>query len=145
MAPKIEAKMLQALGVRPSERVLEAGTGSGYITACLARLARHVVSVDNEAEFTAAARERLHALAIENGPVDGNEQSTQGADAELQSEIFRDHRTVGGRLFFVVGSPPAMRALLVTRVAGDRFRQESLFETDLAPLAEARLPDRFVF
>jgi len=159
MAPKIEAKMMQALDIRPADRVLEVGTGSGYLTACLARLARHVVSVDNEAEFTAAASERLRALAIANAtlrtvdallaPVEGRPFDVIAVTGSLedlqQSEIFRSQLAIGGRLFVVYGSSPAMTALLITRVASDQFREESLFETDLALLTEARLPERFVF
>ena len=66
MEPRLEGRMLQSLAIKPSDRVLEIGTGSGYVTAMLASLAKHVDSVDIVAEFTESAREKLNKHGVAN-------------------------------------------------------------------------------
>jgi len=156
MAPKIEGRMLQALAIQPTETVLEIGTGSGFATALLARLARHVYSVDIHMEFTTAARERLNDHAIVNVTLETGD-AARGWPAVAKVDViaitgslpilpesYRHALNIGGRLFAIVGDSPAMEALLITRISEHEFREEILFETDLPPLRNAEQPNRFV-
>lgn len=155
MEPRTEGRMLQALALRPTDRVLEVGTGSGFITACLARLGASVASYDIHPEFTERARARLELQGIRNATLATQDLSrlpealgrfeaiaVTGALPVLEPS-FQQHLSVGGRLFVVVGAPPAMEALLITRVGEQAFTRQSLFETDLAYLRNAVAPSRF--
>lgn len=155
MEPRIEGRMLQALAVRATDRVLEVGTGSGFVTACLARLGASVASYDVHAEFTERARARLELQGIRNATLATQDLArvpeslgrfeaiaVTGSLPELEPS-FQRHLAVGGRLFVVVGAAPAMEALLITRVGEDAFTRQSLFETELAGLRNASAPARF--
>jgi protein-L-isoaspartate(D-aspartate) O-methyltransferase len=149
MKPVIEGRILQALDLQPHDEVLEIGTGSGYLTACMAKLCKHVVSVDRHADFVETARARLGNAGIGNielrnadalGGFDPGRTfdaiAVTGAVAAVPQR-FRDWLKVGGRMFVVVGVEPAMRALLLHREADGAFSEERLFETDLPYLAGA--------
>lgn len=158
LAPKVVGRLLQALAPTRSERALEIGTGSGYVTACLARLAAHVDSVERVDDFRLAARTRLDGLGIGNTQLrtatvtpewtpPGNRYdviSVNGAMAEYDP-FLQPQLSLGGRLFVVVGAPPVMEALLVIRVAEDSYRTEKLFETSLKPLLGFERQPAFVF
>ena len=160
MYPRMEAKILQALELKPDDRVLEVGTGSGFLTACLARLAGQVVSIDLHEDFSEAASARLQDLGIRNvslrngdalaspleadGPFDAI-AVTGSLPSSQQADIFRQQLKPGGRLFVIVGTSPIMRALLITRTPEGGFREENILETDLAPLENAELPPAFEF
>ncbi len=156
LQPKIQARILQAVAPDANEAVLEIGTGSGYLTACLARLAGSVMSVDIDPACTAAAGERLAALNISNVKL----ETADAMEAEFERSFdvivvsgalpvydprFEQRLAPGGRLFVVVGSPPAREAWLVTRGSGEGYAREVLFETDIPSLANAPEPDAFVF
>ena len=155
MKPVLEGRALQALLPQADESVLEIGTGSGYLTACLARLAREVVSIERHADLAEAARARLAAQGIGNARVDTADafawDNTQQFDAicitaavETLPPRFLEWLKPGGRLFVVQGRSPAMDATLVHRdVNGSRT--ESLFETDLPYLAGAAPQPAFTF
>ncbi|MDH5408874.1 MAG: protein-L-isoaspartate O-methyltransferase [Gammaproteobacteria bacterium] len=157
MTPRVEARMLQALDVQSNENVLEVGTGSGYVTALLARLAKKVYSVEIIPDLLAAAATRLAEhdtkknISLEEGdaakgwPLDApyNVIALTGSTPILP-DTFKNALTIGGRLFAVVGDSPNMEALLITRVGEFDWMTESLFELDLAPLKNAAEPDRFV-
>lgn len=155
MEPRTEGRMLQALALRPTDRVLEVGTGSGFITACLARLGTSVASYDIHPEFTERARARLELQGIRNATLATQDLSrlpeafgrfeaiAVTAALPVLEPSFQQHLSVGGRLFVVVGEPPAMEALLITRVGEQAFTRQSLFETDLAYLRNAVAPPRF--
>ena len=156
MKPNVEARLLQALAVQPTDHVLEVGTGSGYLTACLGRLATNVVSVDIIPEFTEAARNKLRAHGFNNIVLHSGDASQgwgthrfnvialTGSVATVSDE-WRQSLSLGGRLFVVAGKPPALQALLITRAGEREWVQESLFETDLAPLRNAAPIQKFVF
>jgi len=157
LPPKIEARMLQELTVKPSDRVLEIGTGSGYMTALLARRAAHVTSVEIVPEFSAQAATRLAAHGIANVTLeigDGARGWNRNAPFDvivvtgsmpLLDEAFQASLTTGGRLLAIVGEAPVMTAQLVTCGAPGAFRMAGLFETCVAPLRNVRQPERFVF
>src|SRR5512139_151642 len=155
--PKLEARVLQEVAVRPTDRVLEVGTGSGYLTALLASLATEVVSVDIVPEFTAAATQKLRAHGLENIALHADDAARDWADeagfdvivltgsTPLLSDTWRRRLRVGGRLFAIVGEAPAMHAQLITCTAPGAFRSVTLFETCVAPLVNAPQPAAFVF
>ena len=145
MKPVQEGRALQALLPQAEESVLEIGTGSGYLTACLAHLAREVVSIERHADVAEAARARLAAQGIGNARIDtadalswDNAQQFDaicvGAAVESLPPRFLEWLKPGGRLFVVQGRSPAMEATLVHREVNGS-RTESLFETDLPYLA----------
>jgi len=155
--PKLEARAIQELAIRPTDRVLEIGTGSGYLTALLASQAAEVVSVDIVPEFTAAATQKLRAHGFDNitlHPGDGARDWPDEAGFDvivltgstpLLSDAFRRRLRVGGRLFAIVGEAPVMQAQLLTCTAPGAFRSVTLFETCVAPLLNAPHPAAFVF
>ena len=155
MTPPIEGRMLQALALQPDDQVLEVGTGSGFITACLGRLAASVHSIEIHPALAEQAQVRLARQAVNNASVVVGDASTLSAASPRFDAIcvtgsmpvldpsFQACLKVGGRLFAVVGEGPAMQALLVTRIDAAAFATESLFETVLAPLRNARRPLAF--
>ena len=157
MKPWQEARMLQALNVQPGDRVLEIGTGSGFVTACLARLGGTVTSYEIEPDLSRAAAGRLDVLGVQDVELvvgDGlNPGLAPGSfdviavtgsvpvfPAELESLLAEN-----GRLFVVVGEAPAMTAWLASTNADGEPWRESLFETVLPPLKNAPRPSHFVF
>jgi len=157
MRPKIEGRMLQALNLREDESVLEIGTGSGFVTACLASLAKCVVSVELFEELHQKAALELQDKGIANaelflGDVMGGWQPEQAHDVVVVTgsvpqvlEQFRGWVNPGGRLFVVTGDSPAMEARLLTRLDVTQWTEESLFETDLPRLVNAEPPPEFEF
>jgi len=157
MKPVVEGRLLQALDIKADETALEIGTGSGFITACLANLALRVVSVDIFEQFTIDAAAKLKEKEIENveletGDAMGDWQPEQAHDlvvvtgsVEFVPEQFMGWVNPGGRLFAVCGDSPAMQAKLFTRLNVSDWREESLFETDLPRLVNATHAPEFEF
>lgn len=155
MAPKIEGRLLQALQLAPIDRVLEIGTGSGYLTACLAGLAKSVHSVDIFGDFVDAARVKLADQRIYNVELNASDAmsasfadrydaiAVTGSVPALDDRFIRLLRPAG-RLFIVVGRAPVMEAMLITMRADGQWQQESLFETVIAPLINSERPEPFV-
>ncbi|NII12290.1 protein-L-isoaspartate O-methyltransferase [Oleiagrimonas sp. C23AA] len=155
MKPVLEGRVLQALLPTDEERVLEIGTGSGFLTACLARMAKHVTSVDMHADFVDAAQTRLAQAGIDNVALSVAEAvngytpdgvfdviAVTGAVYTIPEKFVRWLKP-GGRMFVIRGTSPAMEAVLLHHEGEGRFRIESLFETDLPYLAHAAEPKRF--
>jgi protein-L-isoaspartate(D-aspartate) O-methyltransferase len=156
MTPTIEGRVLQALGLAGNERVLEVGTGSGFLTACLAKLAARVTSIDIYDDFLRRAAAKFVTLGIDNVELtlmDAMQELPEGGfDAiavtgsmQTFDPRFVDALNPGGKLFVVVGDAPAMNAKLVERTAENDWHTISLFETSLAPLVHASLPPQFLF
>lgn len=155
LEPKLEGRILQALGTSPSEQVLEIGTGSGFFTACLANMAAHVTSVEIQPAFSEAARGRLTRQAVNNitlqvgdaalGWDDGRRYDAIAVTGSLPElhEGFHRSLTIGGRLFVVVGPGPIMEGLLITRVGEDQWATESILDTSIPPLVNAPRTFRF--
>lgn len=155
LKPTIEGRLLQSLALDRSERVLEIGTGSGFLTACLAARADSVVSVERHADLAERARANLAHAQIHNAHVQVADAITGFAPAEAFDvlvvggavhalpERFRDWVKPGGRLFAIVGDSPAMQAILYTRADATHWTHEALFETDVPYLKHAEPPRRF--
>lgn len=157
MRPKIEARMLQALELEDDETVLEIGTGSGFVTACLASLAKRVVSVEIFEELHEQASAELRDKKISNvelyvGDAMRGWQPEQAHDVVVVTgsvpevpESFLGWVNPGGRMFVVRGESPAMEACLMTRLDVTEWNVESLFETDLPRLVHAEEEAAFEF
>jgi protein-L-isoaspartate(D-aspartate) O-methyltransferase len=156
LRPSVAGRVLQALLPQPSERVLEIGTGTGFISACLALLSAQVHTIELYPELAESARANLASLGIRNVNVLEADalrmQSGDGYDAiavtgslPLYDARFERMLTVGGRLFIVVGEGPTMDARLVTRTAATTWTTQSLFETVIDPLVNSPRPPEFTF
>ncbi len=155
--PKLEARVIQELAIRPTDRVLEIGTGSGYLTALLAAQAAGVVSVDIFPEFTADATRKLRAHGFDNVTLHTADAARDWPDdagfdvivltgsTPLLSDAWLRRLKVGGRLFAITGVAPVMLAQLITRTAPGATRSVTLFETCVASLVNAPQPAAFVF
>lgn len=153
--PVLEGRMLQAAAIRANDDVLEIGTGSGFITACLAHLARAVTSIDIHADFLESAEARLNTLDLNNVRFEQADalvyQPKQQFDAVLVTaavavipEAFKHWLRPGGRLFVIHGQSPVQEAVCLTR-DGDSFAVESLLETDVPYLTGAQPEPKFTF
>ncbi|MHB1291347.1 MAG: protein-L-isoaspartate O-methyltransferase family protein [Sulfuricella sp.] len=159
LSPKLEARMLQEIGVKATDQVLEVGTGSGYMTALLARMAHQgwVCSVEIVPEFTLRAEAVLRQHGISNAALEVGDAARgwlKGGPYDVTvltgsvpvlPEAFTACLKIGGRLFAVVGEAPVMEAQLITCVAEGVYRTTNLFETSVPPLKNAMQPQRFVF
>jgi protein-L-isoaspartate(D-aspartate) O-methyltransferase len=157
LAPKIEAKILQAVQCKPTDNVLEIGTGSGYMAALLAAKAEHVWSVEIEPALAQRARKRLKEQGIENVVVEEGD-GARGWDKHAPYDVvvvsgstpvlpdaFLAQLKNGGRLFAVVGEQPVMEAQLVTRQGDGMLQTVNLFETAVPPLRNALQREKFTF
>lgn len=156
MSPTLEGRMLQALGLSGGENVLEVGTGSGFITACLAKLSAHVTSIDIHEDFTENAMEKLAAADIDNVRFETMDATVALPSGEFDAIAvtgsiqtfdprFVEALAPGGKLFVVVGDAPAMDAKIVIRTDENDWYSENLFETELTPLTNGALPPQFKF
>jgi protein-L-isoaspartate(D-aspartate) O-methyltransferase len=156
MKPLEEGRALQALGIEAGQRVLEVGTGSGFLAACLAGLGAQVVSVEIHAELAESAAQRLqkqgvgqvevvHADALDGfSPEQPVDVVVVTGSARQVPDTFKSWLAPDGRLFAVRGDSPAMEAVCLTG-RGQRWAEESLFETDLPRLIGAEDPAQFDF
>lgn len=157
LSPKVEARILQEVALRAGDNVLEVGTGSGYMAALLASMAKHVVSVEIHPELKRMGEENLRAQGFANVSVElGDAARGWAAHAPYDVIVFSGSTPVlpdsalaqlkpGGRLFAIVGDAPVMEAQLVTCAAAGSYRMVNLFETCAPPLANAAQPERFTF
>ena len=157
MAPLVEARLLQELAIKLADKILEIGTGSGYMTWLLAQLGGKVHSVEIRAEFIDRASGRLAAHGARNVELEIGD-GARGWDRHapydvilvtgslpLLPEAFKKQLAAGGRLIAIVGQSPAMQAQRITRITESSFDSRGLFETDLPPLQNALAPSAFVF
>lgn len=157
LSPKLEGRMLQALAVKPSDHVLHIGTGSGYFTALLACQARHVISLEIEAELSAMAAYQLSQHAIHNVTLELAD-GINGLPAKQPYDVIvytgsspleppgvRQQLAIGGRMLIVLGSSPAMSATLIERVTDNAYQETSLFETCIPVLENAVIAASFTF
>ena len=157
LAPRVEARLLQEIGVKKTDRVLEIGTGSGYMAALLAARAEHVVSLERVPELAETARRNMERAGITNvtvevgdgpggwpqrGPYDVIVLS--GSVPNLPSELLKQLR-LGGRLVAIVGEAPVMEAVLVTCTAEGVYNTVNLFETVVPALAGFSPRNHFEF
>lgn len=157
LKPVLVGRLLQALNLQSNEIVLEVGTGTGYLTACLAKLASYVYSVEIVPEFNPIASKNLTSLNIENVTLETGDASKGWAErpeydvivitASMPEvpECYKNALEVGGRLFVVSGKSPVMHAKLITRVSENDWSEENVLETDVAPLQNSQKEPEFSF
>ncbi len=155
MAPKVEARMLQALQIGTSDKILEIGTGTGFTTACLAKLGNYVDTIEYYPDLSTNAQSILDQQAINNvtfinGDALINLDTKQNYDViavtasmPVQSNIFDKILANNGRMFIVTGKAPVMQAQLITRNGSNGLSYTSLFETNLGPLVGIKEPQVF--
>lgn len=157
MFPRIEGRMLQELAIGIDDECLEIGTGSGYVTACMANMSKHVDSIDIHADFIEAAQDKLALVNISNVTL-----TQQNALTELNTNkkydaiavtgstpeylpLFEQLLKPGGRLFVVVGTDQVAHAMKVEYTFEKEFIRTSLFETQLKPLEGVEEKSSFTF
>ena len=155
--PKLEARVLQELMVHKTDRVLEVGTGSGYLTALLAHRAAQVHSVEIHPQLAEFGKRNLERHGADNVTLEIGDAARGWArhtpyqvivltgSTPVLPQAFLKQLDIGGRLFAVIGDAPAMTARLVTRTAPEAFGTIDLFETVIAPLVNCEQPPRFRF
>lgn len=148
LKPTVDGRLIQALMLEVTDTMLEVGTGSGYLTACLARLCAHVDSIELIRELAESARTRLQSMGVSNVTIQQQDATVpwdarDGYDAIAFSgaipsipDFYRNKLKIGGRLFAILGdnTQPTMEAVLMTRVSDTEWSKESLFETNVDPL-----------
>ena len=156
-APRVEARVLQSLGLKKSDRVLEVGTGSGYFTALLAHCAGRVFSVEINTEIAKTGQANLAAESIDNAIVEIGDAAlgwtrhapydviVLTASTPVVPDSLLEQLKPGGRIFAIVGDEPVMAARVISRDASGCCVQKDLFETCIAPLTNALQPARFKF
>jgi protein-L-isoaspartate(D-aspartate) O-methyltransferase len=161
LTPKLEARILQEAGIKPTDSVLEIGAGSGYMAALLAHKARHVTTVEIEPALVAMAEKNLSSYGIKNVDVvlgngatgwQGSGEYAAPYDVIIISgslpalpEAFLKQLKVGGRLIAIIGEPPVMTAQKVTRLSDMAYDTVTLFDTHATPLRDAPKSARFKF
>jgi protein-L-isoaspartate(D-aspartate) O-methyltransferase len=156
-APKMEARFLQELGIKSHDRVLEVGTGSGYMAALLAHKAQQVLSVEIDDRLVGFARANLARAGIGNVRVKSGDAArgwkalapydvimVSGSLPALPDDLLEQLK-VGGRLGIILGDSPVMSAQVITRVSELGHDTLRLFETDVRPLRNAWRPSTFRF
>lgn len=152
LTPKVEGRLLQALGLKEQDSVLEIGTGTGYLTVVMAGLARYVTSVDIFSDLQRLESHRLKNVSLEVGDAASGWPTSELFDAIAISgslpslpNAFPEALKLGGRLFVVLGQAPVMKAILITRVGEKEWSREELFETVIPPLLNSEPKPKFTF
>lgn len=157
MKPIQEGLMLQALDAKPGDRILEVGTGSGFVTACLAKLGEKVVSYEMDETLSQQAAQRLESLGIRNVRLVVGDIFQAGLEAKYfdviavtgsvsgDTEMLQEALAPGGRMFIVKGEEPIMKATLITRDQENNLYHDELCETVLPPLQNAPQVEQFTF
>jgi protein-L-isoaspartate(D-aspartate) O-methyltransferase len=157
LAPKVEARLLQEAQVQRHERVLEIGTGSGFMAALLAHRAQSVISLERDAALARQAAANLRRAGVINAsvreldgaaglPADGpfDVIMLSGSVAEVP-QVLLDQIKPGGRLLAVVGQEPVMLAMRFTRLSATALQAQDLFDTVAPRLVGFDEPSRFSF
>ncbi|MDE3208913.1 MAG: protein-L-isoaspartate O-methyltransferase [Pseudomonadota bacterium] len=157
LQPKLEARLLQEALLGKDDKVLEVGTGTGYMTALLSHMAKQVVSVDIFSDFTDRAFKQLNQLGITNVVLETGDASRgwaakapydaiimTGSEPILSEELV-EMLNPGGRLIAILGDAPVMHVQRIQKIGMGNRKVTDLFETSVLPLINAVQPKRFVF
>ncbi len=157
LSPKMVGRLTQAANIHETDIVFEVGTGSGYITALLAKGCRHVDSADIHEDFIASAQQNLAAQGIKNVTLEKRDCAQSIGNDKLYDAIiltgslpvlpdsFQESLQRAGRLVAIIGEAPVMEAILITRIGDNEWSKEVLFETEVPPLRNPSKVDRFTF
>ena len=156
-SPKLEARIVQELAIKPHDIVLEIGTGSGYLSALLAHKAHHVLSVEIDSRLKSFAEGNLARAGVHNVKVESGDGSrgwpgkapydviVVTGSLPVMPEALKNQLRIGGRMAAILGEDPVMTAELWTRAAETSFDVDKLFETSVRPLKNAERPSSFRF
>lgn len=160
LAPKVVGRILQALQVQETDKILEIGSGSGYLTACLGKLGGSIRSFEIDPDLAKQARERVWAARVKRANLIAGDAHAGSGDGVTYDVIavtgsvpredmldpIKDQLRIGtGRLFAVIGEDPLMEAELITRTSEHDFQRQGLFETSIPALREIPETESFVF
>ena len=157
LTPKMEARILQELHIKKTDKILEVGSGSGYMTALLAERGAHVHSVEIVPELKSMAENNINKHGITNVTIEQGDAAlgwpthkpydviVLTASTPVLPDAFQNSLNPGGRLFAIIGEDPVMEATLITCIAPGEYKKTVLFETCTAPLINALQPSRFSF
>jgi len=156
LTPMLEGRILQTLELGGNENILEIGSGVGYLTACLSRLAQHITSLEIHDEFRKRAAENLADAGVDNVELLSMDATQELPDRQFDVVVlggsiqtfdtrFVDALTIGGLLFVIIGDAPAMEARIVRKTGENDWESECLFETELTPLINGLLATKFRF
>ena len=157
MSPGTEGRLIQALCLKPNDKILEVGTGSGYLTALLAKASHHVYSVEIYEDFLTSAKAKLAQLAITNVTLKAGNAVIGWVEQQPYDVIcltgslprlpktLRYQLNIGGRLFAVLGNHPMMEAILVVRTDESSWQTQFLFETNVPRLLYGPSESTFLF
>ena len=144
LAPRVEARLLQDADVKRTDKVLEVGTGSGYMAALLSHQAASVLSFEIDATLAQQARSNLQAAGVHNVEVrqaDGSQGAPSDGPFDVimlsgsvpnVPQVLLNQLSIGGRLLAVVGEDPVMRASVITRTADQQWQTSEPWDT-MAP------------
>ena len=157
MHPRVEGRMLQELEIDITDECLEVGTGSGYVTACMATMAKHVDSIDIYDSFLENASDKLSELNISNVNLENKDAlkaltpqkkydviAVTGSVTSSNMPMFEELLKPNGRLFIVVGSRKMMHAMKISH-ENNKFVRTTLFEAQLKPLVGIKDKTEFTF
>ncbi len=157
LPPREQARILQALQIKPTDKILEIGTGTGFMTSLLAKLGHYVVTVDIDAELSKQAQQHLIDQNLNNASFkigDGSKPWTEDGNfdvicllgsVEKLPQLYTQQLNVGGRLFAIIGNEPAMEATLITRLSENDWQNKILFETIAPRLVHGNTAQQFEF
>jgi protein-L-isoaspartate(D-aspartate) O-methyltransferase len=157
LSPKLEGRIVQAMALQKTDKVLNIGTGTGYLTALLAKLSKHVISIEIEPALKKLAEQNLLSEGIVNVTLEVGDGShgwvgqapydviVFGGSSPVEPEAVREQLAIGGRMLIVLGEAPVMRATLIQRVSETGFREDILFETCIDALKNAEPAQAFTF
>ena len=157
LAPKVEARMLQDAALQANDKVLEIGTGSGYMAALLAHHAGNVISYESDAVLAHQAKANLQSAGVHNVEVrhaDGSQGAAQdgpfhviclsGSVPDVPQALL-EQLTMGGRLLAIVGEEPVMRATVITRTGAQQWQTAQAWDTVSPRLHGFPEHNRFTF
>lgn len=156
-SPKLEGRLLDVLDIQPFESVLEVGTGSGYLTAVMAKLCQSITSIEIDETLATNAQAKFEALALNNIQLEVGDGSigwtskdffdvvVVGAAVPKITGRYFHLLNVGGRIFVVEGTGNAMQAKLITRISEHKWETRSLFETYLDTMQGLESSKNFEF
>jgi protein-L-isoaspartate(D-aspartate) O-methyltransferase len=157
LAPRLQARLLQDAAVQSGDKVLEIGTGSGFMTALLAHQAQRVISLEINPELADQARANLQKAGIHNAEV-RQADGALGAPAEAPfdvivlggsvaevPQVLLQQLKINGRLVAIVGDEPIMHAQVVTRTSETNFKSDEKWDDNAPRLLNFPQPSAFKF
>lgn len=157
LSPKLEARIVQSLNLKDTDKVLHVGTGTGYLTALIAALSKTVVTVEIFPDLLAQAEKNIQQHHISNVMFfNGNAAQgwpslapydviVLGASCPVEPSTLREQLAIGGRMLVIIGKAPVMEATLIQRMSENGYKEDVIFETCITELQNAEQGQTFSF